>query len=291
MNTYIVKSGQNLFDVAITLYGSIEGVFDLLISNKDRVGQMPLSYDSKLYPGDVLYYNQDFIINNTIKSYFKDNSIKVANGEHIYLYTNIKEAILQYVDEYNKNVLNTANSLYPSVWDMTENKMLSDYNKANVDNFFRYIYDNYWGCGFTNVEYLARQNVEAGSLEKTSTDENNIYNDNLTKTRMLIIQSGQLSSFSCTLVKHTILGIDWGDMSGVELHIDNGSEQTFEHYYEDGEQHKIMLYGNFIFENLDFTNLNGMYYPTSIINVKGTFKSKFEQDSIINKLITTNSHE
>ena len=48
MNTYIVKSGQNLFDVAITLYGSIEGVFDLLISNKDRVGQMPLSYDSKL---------------------------------------------------------------------------------------------------------------------------------------------------------------------------------------------------------------------------------------------------
>ena len=33
MAQHIVKPNQNIFDVAIERYGSIEGVFDLLISN------------------------------------------------------------------------------------------------------------------------------------------------------------------------------------------------------------------------------------------------------------------
>ena len=35
MRTYTVRTGQNIFDVALTLYGSIEGVFDLLVSNPE----------------------------------------------------------------------------------------------------------------------------------------------------------------------------------------------------------------------------------------------------------------
>lgn len=102
MNTYTVKSGQNLFDVAMTLYGSIEGIFDLLTSNADREGQVPLSYDTSLSAGDVLYYNSDFVINNSVKSHFEDNSIKVANGEHIYSYADTKTKMTQCVNEYNK---------------------------------------------------------------------------------------------------------------------------------------------------------------------------------------------
>ena len=34
MAQYKVRNGQNIYDVALTLYGSIEGIFDLLISNE-----------------------------------------------------------------------------------------------------------------------------------------------------------------------------------------------------------------------------------------------------------------
>ena len=33
MATYKVKLGQNIWDVAMQLYGSVEGILDLLISN------------------------------------------------------------------------------------------------------------------------------------------------------------------------------------------------------------------------------------------------------------------
>lgn len=33
MAQYKVRSGQNIYDVALTLYGSVEGIFDLLASN------------------------------------------------------------------------------------------------------------------------------------------------------------------------------------------------------------------------------------------------------------------
>ena len=33
MNKYTVRSGQNIFDVSLTIYGTVEGIFDLLISN------------------------------------------------------------------------------------------------------------------------------------------------------------------------------------------------------------------------------------------------------------------
>ena len=34
MLQYKVRSGQNIYDVALTLYGSVEGIFDLLVSNE-----------------------------------------------------------------------------------------------------------------------------------------------------------------------------------------------------------------------------------------------------------------
>ena len=51
MKQYTVRSGQNIYDVSLTLYGTVEGIFDLLISNKG------LTMDTKLSYGMVLNYH------------------------------------------------------------------------------------------------------------------------------------------------------------------------------------------------------------------------------------------
>ena len=60
MSSYTVKANQNLFDIALSLYGSVEGIYDLLISNSN------LSMDSDLKSGDVLEYHDYFVINDSI---------------------------------------------------------------------------------------------------------------------------------------------------------------------------------------------------------------------------------
>ena len=48
MAKYVVKPNQNLFDVALHLYGSIEGIFDLLISNPELNMASDLTYGQEL---------------------------------------------------------------------------------------------------------------------------------------------------------------------------------------------------------------------------------------------------
>ncbi len=74
MATYIVKPNQNLFDVALHLYGSIEGLFDLLISNPD------LNMTSELTYGQKLEYHEEFILNPSIVSKFKNQNITPSAG-------------------------------------------------------------------------------------------------------------------------------------------------------------------------------------------------------------------
>lgn len=75
MAKYIVKQGQNIYDVALQLYGSIEGLFDLLITNEN------LSLNDDLTPGQELEYHDYFIVNRPIKNEIDNNKYVVANGE------------------------------------------------------------------------------------------------------------------------------------------------------------------------------------------------------------------
>lgn len=75
MPKYIVRNSQNIFDVAMNLYGTIEGLFDLLISNTD------LDMSSELIPGTELEYHEEFVINPGIVNSLAENNIVVANGE------------------------------------------------------------------------------------------------------------------------------------------------------------------------------------------------------------------
>lgn len=104
METYKVINNQNIFDVAIDIYGSIEGIFDLLISNPD------LSFDSKLYDGQTLLWDKDFVINSSIvSSLHTDNAIPI-NGERNVYYKNI-EADLKCVIQMGESASNISLNL------------------------------------------------------------------------------------------------------------------------------------------------------------------------------------
>ena len=79
MAQHKVKPNQNIFDISLELYGSIEGLFDLLISNEW------LTMNTELKTGMVLEYHEYFVINEGIVNGIKSNKYIPSNGErHIY---------------------------------------------------------------------------------------------------------------------------------------------------------------------------------------------------------------
>lgn len=79
MQVYKVKRNQNIFDVAVSIHGSIEGIFDLLINNPN------LSFHSQLEEGEEIYWDEEFIIYDSIVNTLQSEHIIPANGErHVY---------------------------------------------------------------------------------------------------------------------------------------------------------------------------------------------------------------
>lgn len=91
MLQYKVRSGQNIYDIALTLYGSVEGIFDLLASNKWLNMETTLSY------GMVLNYHENFTVNNNIAIWLNNNNILVKNGEHIHKHLDVESLIKQHI--------------------------------------------------------------------------------------------------------------------------------------------------------------------------------------------------
>lgn len=75
MGKYTITAGQNIYDVAMHLYGSIEGIVDILINNPE------LSLDDHLKSGDELEYTDGFTINPDIVAYNRLYNLLSANGE------------------------------------------------------------------------------------------------------------------------------------------------------------------------------------------------------------------
>lgn len=79
MGQYKVITGQNLYDVALDIYGSIEGITDLLICNPQ------LSMAACLKAGDVLDCSDDYLIDAETVAYLHREGITPAGGErHVY---------------------------------------------------------------------------------------------------------------------------------------------------------------------------------------------------------------
>lgn len=75
MGKYTVTAGQNIYDVAMHLHGSVEGIVDLLINNPE------LSLDDDLKSGDELDYTDEFVISPDIVAYNRMYNLLPANGE------------------------------------------------------------------------------------------------------------------------------------------------------------------------------------------------------------------
>ena len=87
MQVYKVKKNQNIFDVAISVHGSIEGIFDLLVNNPD------LSFCSSLQEDEEVYWDEDFIIYGSIVNTLQTEHIIPANGERNVYYKNTAEQL------------------------------------------------------------------------------------------------------------------------------------------------------------------------------------------------------
>lgn len=75
MGRYTVTEGQNLYDVALHLTGSIEGIVDLLICNPT------LSLADTLHSGDELIYTDNFVIDADVVAKYCNERLVPAGGE------------------------------------------------------------------------------------------------------------------------------------------------------------------------------------------------------------------
>ncbi len=75
MGKYKVTTGQNLYDIALHIYGSIEGIVDLMMCNPD------LSLSTVLKNGDELLYTDEYIINQNVVSFNAMYGIIPSNNE------------------------------------------------------------------------------------------------------------------------------------------------------------------------------------------------------------------
>lgn len=91
MAIYTVKPNQNLFDVALHLYGNIEGLFDLLISNPE------LNMTSELVYGQELVYHEDFVLNESVVSEFKKQGIVPSSGARKVYFKRPEEDLIFFV--------------------------------------------------------------------------------------------------------------------------------------------------------------------------------------------------
>lgn len=79
MKEIIVKFNQNLTDIAVQYYGSIDGVVNLIEDNNSQI----TSIDDRIEAGMVLLINEAKIINQGIVNYFIAKKIDIGTGEDL----------------------------------------------------------------------------------------------------------------------------------------------------------------------------------------------------------------
>lgn len=119
MAQYKVRSGQNIYDVAVTLYGSVEGIFDLLVSNPW------LNMETRLTYGMTLSYHDGFIINKSIVEWLRDNNVLVKNGEYVHLPFDIEELVINHFQEHHTDFYNSLMELSADERNMYWDKLIN----------------------------------------------------------------------------------------------------------------------------------------------------------------------
>ena len=138
MGRYRVIAGQNIFDVALHLCGSIEGIVDLMMNNPD------LSLDTTLTVGQELVYTDGFVINADVVAYNAARGIVPANGEH-HVYPKYPEGQLSVEFHLPASVLNvscTASGTGSLEIDWGDNSEIEKIELRNARLHLNHTFDN-----------------------------------------------------------------------------------------------------------------------------------------------------
>lgn len=80
MKVYKVSAGQNIYDVALAIYGSLDGLFTLMADNPK------LSFETELKAGDELYYDEESMIDDGTVKGLQEQHITPANAQrHVHM--------------------------------------------------------------------------------------------------------------------------------------------------------------------------------------------------------------
>lgn len=256
MSSYTVKTGQNIYDVALALYGSIEGIFDLLVSNNG------LSLNDTLEKGQELTYHEDFIINQDIVDSLSNSRIVVKNGNTQMQDTDVASAIQTWVEANNKNALEKSSPI--------SSKPLLPFTplKASASPVLP---------PQPPLKYL-------NGYVDLPTDTETFYT-NTAVPKLLIKQSGSVTTIKAQVSSGKFVAFDWGDGSKLDFY-NYASSTTIQHSYEDSGEHQILMYGLTSFTNLDISQISGMYYALAQFVITGEFKSPYPTATTLNQLFT-----
>lgn len=105
MLEYKVRSGQNIYDIAMMIYGGVEGIFDLLVSNEW------LTMDTELHYGMVLNYHENFVINQSVINWLEANNILVKNGCYPCNKVEIEDYVKSYISEKHPEIIASMQSM------------------------------------------------------------------------------------------------------------------------------------------------------------------------------------
>lgn len=321
MSKYITKSGQNLYDIALAIYGSIEGIFDLLISNPN------ISYTTVFSSGTELSYHDDFILNQGVVTWLSDNDITVKNGNYNIDTGDARTKIQKWLEKTNSqnfvleitdDALEWKCEVPPGILDFEDEESISDtpasidlssstssltratstpsiWDDQNIetvnDDWITSVKDNFnLDLSTIKSEYQAQyfnQWFNQGMI-LLPTDQNELesYYANVATPKIKIIQSGSSSAINMQIPANKFIAIDWGDKTALDFFYYQQKTIKTTHAYEDSEEHQILIYGHNEFVNLDFTGINGIYYALSDIYIQQEFATLYPEATILNKLFT-----
>ena len=275
MATYTVKNGENLYDIALKLFGSVEGIFNLLVCNTDAISETGLSLYDTLEKGMVLNYTERNI-NADITRELLGKKASVRNGEHLFEYYDPDAYIRAYVKKYNRDVVINSIKLWPDITSYSSGNVSAE----TIDDFLEYLNLNcVWIEAFTEADIPA---LVIGNYSKA---KNIVTPEKIYVPKMIVMQKGSESGITFNMKGHSVMLIDWGDCKAVDMCVLSNTRQEKEHSYEDNGEHVIKIYGDFEFKFLDLSAINGVYYPLSEITVSGDFYTALPNNTTINTLI------
>lgn len=268
MSKYVTKTGQNLYDVALTLYGSVEGIFDLLVSNEN------ISLGAVLPKGTELEYHKDFMLNKDIAGWLTDNKVNVKNGSYKIGETDMKTVIKNWIEKTNSRILGQ------------EKEQDAIGRNSNEDIETHQNTGGGRGIGDSLLNPLKKLFAK-GYIALPDKESVEVYYDRMARAKMKIVQLGSTSTIGMKVMANRLVVIDWGDNTPIDFYHYTERGVKAMHTYSDGKEHEILMYGDVEFMELDFTEVKGIYYALTGIRVTNKFTTPYPNATELNKLFKT----